>query len=741
MERRSRPVPVVADPDRPLGEKLRTINATEVLEKPKLKDAWSLGDKLRRANPNLANKPKTNDHNKSEIAQLDLVKILKSIGTVVKGKYIQDPVCQLALKHMARHIREDRHNDKLTVRLHLVSAGVVETNLIPMLLATPADDKLWQLCLSVMYELTVPPAVILRTIPKDKVEDSPWLKIYLREYDDKRQAAKRLFVDVKFFELLCNHLKTILTAEERTREQTNFVGNALRLLRNIFEMRGETDRGVDRETPALIHDKVFCALDQSGIAAILLWLSSADEEEDFVLDVLEVIHALLYDFDPEAFGQTGKTEKELQESQRVIRDMRAREEAVRAASLLKASSRHSAFGGSFTVKGSKAVNPDNEIVLIRPVTAIMNNKFELTADKQAQAKAHNKKAMKSVVERKEAPAVVSEALRTFCTRFLNLSYNVFMQNAKAAIGYVPAEDADEQHSRYFWALRFFTAFARVHNVGVQFISETISTESFHFVHSKLEAYTDLIITDKTQIALWSNRSHLALRSYLELLMMLAAMGTNPDEKVQRAAKQIEINLFYVAEYREIFFKLLKSSKSPILPVRAYLKDLVITIHIFLKLLEVYLKKQHHLFVKKKQRAKKGAGRKRGRRSPKVRSCWPIQVDLFGSVGDSVDSDLKRLNKMLLDVLPDLIEELPEPEVLEVIEEGYDAGLDGSRQDIAEDETEADGSDGHKQEASDYPNNTFPVNHAILKMMHRIAVDLLLPACCSKCRLFGSTTGC
>ncbi|OQV14629.1 Protein timeless-like protein [Hypsibius exemplaris] len=411
----------------------------------------------------------------------------------------------------------------------------------------------------------------------------------------------------------------------------------------------------------------------------------------------------------------------------------------------------------------------------------------------------------------------------------------------AAIGYVPAEDADEQHSRYFWALRFFTAFARVHNVGVQFISETISTESFHFVHSKLEAYTDLIITDKTQIALWSNRSHLALRSYLELLMMLAAMGTNPDEKVQRAAKQIEINLFYVAEYREIFFKLLKEFKESKFS-RAYLKDLVITIHIFLKLLEVYLKKQHHLFVKKKQRAKKGAGKKAVKAKPQKiskitdearkeiwnsqlealrtvlqgvmddpdgieecvpfdtvsdvaveqqtdvgrrriqmallekestravallvasKKCWPIQVDLFGSVGDSVDSDLKRLNKMLLDVLPDLIEELPEPEVLEVIEEGYDAGLDGSRQDIAEDETEADGSDGHKQEASvkdvefhlesflkrfatpshvepyflllkDYPNNTFPVNHAILKMMHRIAVDLLLPGMLFQVSLF------
>ena len=35
--------------------------------------------------------------------------------------------------------------------------------------------------------------------------------------------------------------------------------------------------------------------------------------------------------------------------------------------------------------------------------------------------------------------------------------------------------------------------------------ETISTESVHFVHSKLETFVDLIRTDKQQLALWSNR--------------------------------------------------------------------------------------------------------------------------------------------------------------------------------------------------------------------------------------------
>jgi hypothetical protein len=44
-----------------------------------------------------------------------------------------------------------------------------------------------------MYDLTIPPAVIIKAIPKDRVEDSQCLKMYLREYDDKRQASKKVF--------------------------------------------------------------------------------------------------------------------------------------------------------------------------------------------------------------------------------------------------------------------------------------------------------------------------------------------------------------------------------------------------------------------------------------------------------------------------------------------------------------------------------------------------------------------
>ena len=157
MEKRTKQAlkPIPVDPDRPLGEKLRTSTNTEILAKPKLKDARILGDKLLRINP-LANKIKLQNDEKvwlsggrtcflllleiyyfstpskrwlidwlinltdqlvfcdhdfllslqTEEVQLDLVKILKSLGTFVKGKYVKDPVslCKFSSNCLSLHV-------------------------------------------------------------------------------------------------------------------------------------------------------------------------------------------------------------------------------------------------------------------------------------------------------------------------------------------------------------------------------------------------------------------------------------------------------------------------------------------------------------------------------------------------------------------------------------------------------------------------------------------------------------
>ena len=158
--------------------------------------------------------------------------------------------------------------------------------------------------------------------------------------------------------LLCAHLKRNFAVDEMNKDQIRFVGNTLRLLRNVFDMKGELNRSLEGESPGVLHDNVFTyvesctqrflkftsvlhyrATHKAGLTAVLLWLSSADGQDDFVLDVLEVVHALLRDFDPEALGRFESTAQNQQLSHAPLQALREKDEAVRRANAMKLTSR------------------------------------------------------------------------------------------------------------------------------------------------------------------------------------------------------------------------------------------------------------------------------------------------------------------------------------------------------------------------------------------------------------------
>ena len=121
---------------------------------------------------------------------------------------------------------------------------------------------------------------------------------------------------------------------------------------------------------------------------------------------------------------------------------------------------------------------------------------------------------------------------------------------------------------------------------------------FHYIQGLIEHHSEMLRMDKTKVALWSRRLQLALRAYQELLMTLAAMDKcSSSEPVQKSARVIKANVFYVLEYREMCLVLLQNYCETQHSV-SYLKDLVETTHIFLKLLEQFCKTNRHVVVQK-----------------------------------------------------------------------------------------------------------------------------------------------
>lgn len=117
----------------------------------------------------------------------------------------------------------------------------------------------------------------------------------------------------------------------------------------------------------------------------------------------------------------------------------------------------------------------------------------------------------------------------------------------------------------------------------------------------------MIVVDKKKAALWSRRLHMALRAYQELLMTLAAMDKVTTETVRNSSRVIKGNIFYVLEYREMCLVLLQAYKEAQHSL-AYLKDLVETTHIFLKLFQDYCQANRHVIVQKKGRTKGKKGK-------------------------------------------------------------------------------------------------------------------------------------
>lgn len=164
--------------------------------------------------------------------------------------------------------------------------------------------------------------------------------------------------------------------------------------------------------------------------------------------------------------------------------------------------------------------------------------------------------------------------------------------------------------------------------------------------------------DKTKVALWSRRLQLALRAYQELLMTLAAMDKCTNEAVKKSARVIKSNVFYVLEYREMCLVLLQNYCETQHSI-SYLKDLVETTHIFLKLLEQFCKSNRHVVVQKTVRCKSSTKKKPKTKSVSSKKAFPDESNAttlaasFDEISGDISSALQQTENDLqpIDVLP------------------------------------------------------------------------------------------
>ncbi|XP_067170063.1 protein timeless homolog [Apteryx mantelli] len=538
----------------------------------------------------------------------ELLATCSALGYLEGDVYHKEPDCLESVKDLIRYLRhEDETRD---IRQQLGAAQILQNDLLPIVVQHPQDKVLFDAVVRLMVNLTQPALLCFGKVPQDAASRHHFLQVvsYL-------QAYKEAFASEKVFGVLSEKLYDLLQLdwEQRQEEDTLLIERILLLVRNVLHVPPDPveEQGVDGD--ASTHDRVLWALHISGMDDLLKFLASSQTEQQWALHVLEIISLMFRDQNPEqlaAVGQ-GRSAAERGEDTRELETLRQRELAERKSRALQRPSRHSRFGGSYVIQGLKAIG-DRDVVFHKGLHNLKSYSHDLGKEPRRVPK-RRLAAREAELPRRSARNV-QLFLREFCQDFLEGCYNHLMYLVKDQLIREKAQQHDETY--YLWATAFFMAFNRSLRFRPELVSETVGVRAFHFIEQNLTSYYEMALMDKKEAATWARRMHLALKAYQELLRTVQEMDRSPEQAVRDSSQIIKNNIFYLMEYRELFLALFRKFDETKQP-RSFLRDLVETAHLFLRMLERFCRGRAGLVVQSKR-----VRRKKKPRAPAALTAQP-----------------------------------------------------------------------------------------------------------------------
>ncbi|XP_066948216.1 protein timeless homolog [Macrobrachium rosenbergii] len=528
-----------------------------------------------------------------DLLHAELLAACSSLGYSDGIKYYKEAHCLETTKDLVRYLRKDDESHE--IRRALGDTRVVQTDLIPIIRDHSQDAELFDVTLRLLVNLTNPVILLFREeLPEEKVTRQQYLHLL-----SQQQGYKESFVEEKVWSILVGKLGELLQLDWEIRQEEDrlIIERILILVRNILFVPASPEEEKRTEDDASIHDQVLWALHLAGFEDLLLYIASSENEQDLCMHALEIISYMLREQDPAQLAKAGlqRSQSEKEKDEKELQEIRKKEALKKQQQRNKYyGARHSRFGGTYYVQNMKSIS-DRDLITHRPLADVKSINFDFA--KRPKKTAKNRADMVHNISTRRSTLAIRLFLQEFCIEFLNGAYNSIMYIVRDNLNQAKSQENDDSY--YMWAIKFFMEFNRHHEFKLELVSETLSIQIFHYLQTNLENYHGMMTTDKKKIPLWSRRMHKAVRAYQELLMTLSYMDKSPEE-VREAAKILKSKLFYVVEYREMVLVLLQNYDRRKLSV-LYLKDLVETAHIFIKLLEKFCGKTKHLIVQRKKR--------------------------------------------------------------------------------------------------------------------------------------------
>ncbi|XP_060554622.1 protein timeless homolog [Ruditapes philippinarum] len=576
------------------------------------------------------------------VMHVELQASCSALGYQEGKSYVKEPDCIETVKDLIRFLK--REDETCDIRRQLGHAQIVQNDLLPILIQYSNEETLWETVIRLLVNLTQPAILCFNgQIPEEKS-----MRNYFLEVESHLQLIKEAFINEEVFAVITGKLGDMLKLdwEHRHEEHRLLIERLLILIRNILHVPTNPDDEMRTDDDASVHDQVLWALHVSGLEDILLYIGSSEEERNLSMHILEIVSLMFREQDADTLAAAGvqKSESEKVKDERELQMVREQEKLQKKANQMKFSSRHSRFGGTFVVKNFKSIS-DNDLIYHKSHGDV--SRINLDTNKKPKKKAKNRKPIIDRDVKRRSTLSIRLGLKEFCIQFLENCYNPLMYAVKDILNREKSQEHDETY--YLWAMRFFMEFCRLHSGQVDLVSETMSVQAFHYIQVQLFQYYEMQQMEKKEAIVWGKRTHLALKAYQELLLTLDSMDRSGNSTLMESSKVIKSNIFYTMEFRDIFLTLLRhfdqSRQS-----RSYLKDLIETTHLFLKMLENFSKRTGHLVVQKKK--KKVVGRKKKPRKTGQGHVEPSEQELE-DLWDDISSELSAIFQGRSDIPDDI----------------------------------------------------------------------------------------
>uniref|UniRef100_A0A8C1L9W6 Timeless circadian clock n=1 Tax=Cyprinus carpio TaxID=7962 RepID=A0A8C1L9W6_CYPCA len=517
----------------------------------------------------------------------ELLATCSALGYLEGDIYHKEPDCLESVKDLIRYLRHE--DDTRDIRQQLGAGQILQNDLLPIITQHTQDKPLFDACIRLMVNLTQPALLCFGKVP-----DDPAFRHHFLQVTSYLQAYKEAFADEKIFTVLSETLYNLLQLdwEQRAEEDNLLIERILLLVRNVLHVPADPYEEKNVDDDASIHDKLLWAIHMSGLDDLLKFLACAQSEQQWSFHILEIISLMFRDQTSELLVNAGqmRSAQEKQKDMQELELLRQKELAEKRSRTLLRGARHSRFRGSYVIQGLKAIG-EKDVIFHQGLHNFKNYSHDVGKPTRRVPK---RKQMAQDSENQRRSALnVRLFLREFCIDFLENCYNRLMYLVKEGLIRERAQQHDETY--YLWAITFFMAFNRHQNFRPDVVSETISNRTFHFIEKNITNYYEMMLTDRKDATSWSRRMHLALKAYQELLLTVNEMDRSKDVNIQHSSNVIKSNIFYLMEFREIFLTLLRKYDERMQP-RSFLRDLVESTHLFLKMLERFCKGRNSLVV-------------------------------------------------------------------------------------------------------------------------------------------------